>query len=79
MAYESMMIALPSTDWRRYDNLNAGELANVLLQVAGHADPIRLRKHKRRPKMPKNPGYVSGAEARRHVSTAQILKQGRVT
>ena len=69
-AYEGMMIALPSTDWRRYDNLNAGELANVLLQVAGHAAPLRLRKHKRRPKMLKNPGYVSGAEVRRHVSTA---------
>ena len=77
-AYEGMMIALPSSDWQRYDDLNAGELANVLLQVAGHADPRRLRKHKRGPKMPKKPGYVAGDEARRHVSTAQVLKDGRI-
>jgi IS4 transposase len=77
-AYEGMMIALPSGDWQRYDNLNAGELANLLLQVAEHADPLRLRKHKRGPKVPKKPGYVSGAEARKHVSTAQVLKNGRI-
>jgi hypothetical protein len=78
-AYEGMMIALPSSDWRRYDDLNVGELANILLDVAGHANPLRLRKNKRGPKVLKKPGYVSGAEARRHVSTAQVLKQGRVT
>jgi len=78
-AYEGMMIALPSGDWRRYDDLDAGELAALLLQIAAYADPFRLRKHKRGPKVPKKPGYVSGAEARRHVSTAQVLKNGRIT
>lgn len=78
-AYEGMMIALPSTDWQHYDALDAGELAVLLLQIAGHADPRRLRKHKRGPKVPKKPGYVSGAEARKHVATAQVLKDGRIT
>ncbi|MDB5948681.1 MAG: hypothetical protein JWR65_536, partial [Massilia sp.] len=31
-------------------------LAHLLLELAGHADPLRLRKHKRGPKMPKRPG-----------------------
>jgi IS4 transposase len=78
-AYEGMMIALPSSDWQHYIDLNAGELADLLLQVAAHADPLRLRKHKRGPKVPKKLGYVSGAEARRHVSIAQVLKNGRIT
>jgi IS4 transposase len=78
-AYEGMMIALHSGEWQLYDNLDACELATLLLQIAGHADPLRLRKHKRGPKVPKKPGYVSGAEARRHVSTAQVLKDGRIT
>jgi IS4 transposase len=78
-AYEGMMIALPNSDWQRYDDLDASELAGLLLQIAEHADPLRLRKHKRGPKMPKKPGYVTGAEARRHVATAQVLKDGRIT
>jgi len=77
-AYEGMMLALPSSEWQCYDKLDAIELAHLLLQIAGHADPRRLRKHKRGPKKPKNPGYVAGAEARRHVSTARVLKAGRV-
>jgi hypothetical protein len=78
-AYEGMMIALPSSDWEHYDDLDASELAALLLQIAGHADPRRLRKHKLGPKVPKKPGYASGAEARRHVATAQVLKDGRIT
>lgn len=76
-AYEGMMIALPSSDWRAYDNLDARQLADLLLQVAARADPKRLRKHKRGPQVPKS-GYVSGAEARKHVSTARVLKEGRI-
>lgn len=78
-AYEGMMLALPGSEWQRYDKLDASELAHLLLQVAGHANPFRLRKHKRGPKTPKKPGYVSGADARRHVSTAQVIKDGQVT
>lgn len=77
-AYEGMMIALPSRDWQPYENLHADQLADLLLQIAGHADPRRLRKHKRGPKVPKKPGYVSGAEARKHVSTARVLREGRI-
>jgi IS4 transposase len=77
-AYEGMMIALPSSEWRAYDNLDAPHLAALLLQVAAHADPLRLRKHKRGPKKPKKTGYVTSAEAHKHVSTANVLKAGRI-
>jgi IS4 transposase len=77
-AYEGMMIAIPSNDWRAYENLDACQLAALLLQLAARADPKRLRKHKRGPKVPKKPGYVSGAEARKRVSTARVLKDGRI-
>jgi IS4 transposase len=78
-AYEGMMLAFPGSEWRPYDKLDDEELAQLLLQLAGHADPRRLCKHKRGPKTPKKPGYVSGAEARKHVSTARVLQEGRVT
>lgn len=76
--YAGMMIALPSNEWRHYDAFNPPQLADILLKVAGHADPHRLCKHTRGPKMPKKSGYVSGAEARKHVSTARVLKTGRI-
>lgn len=76
--YEGMMIALPSNDWSRYEDLDAEQLAHLLLQVAGHADPFRLRKNKQSRKAPKKKGYVSGPEARKHVSTAKVLKEGRI-
>jgi hypothetical protein len=63
-AYEGMMIAPPSSAWKRYEKLDASALA----------DPRRLPKHKRGPK---KPSYVSGAEERRHVSTAQLLTDDR--
>jgi hypothetical protein len=66
-AYEGMMIAPPSSAWKRYEKLDASALA----------DPRRLPKHKRGPKTPKKPSYVSGAEERRHVSTAQLLTDDR--
>jgi IS4 transposase len=77
-AYEGMMIALPSRDWKRYEKLHADQLAHLLLQVAGYADPRKLRKHKRGPKVPKKPGYVPAAQARKHVSTARVLREGRI-
>jgi IS4 transposase len=76
--YAGMMIALPSSEWCCYDDLDSRQLAELLLQVAGHADPRRLRKYPRGPKTQTKHGYVSGAEARKHVSTARVLKEGRI-
>ncbi|MET3133270.1 hypothetical protein AAKU55_003560 [Oxalobacteraceae bacterium GrIS 1.11] len=43
------MIALPSSNWRRYDSLDIQPLAELLL----HADRLRLHKQKRGPKAPR--------------------------
>jgi hypothetical protein len=39
---------------------------------------MRLRSHKRKPKDVPKKGYVSRAEAQRHVSTCQVLQDGKV-
>ena len=76
--YAGMMIAVAVAAWKQYDTMWASQLAQVLLQIAGHANPKTLRKHPRGPKLLKKKGYVPGADARRHVSTARVLKEGIV-
>lgn len=53
-------------------------LLEVLMQIALHANPKSLQKHTRGAKPSAKKGYVSGAVARRHVATAQVLKDGLV-
>ena len=77
-AYEGMMIAIERAAWEPCDRLDSAELAALLLRIAAHVQPARLRKSTRGPKTPKKTAYVSGAEARRHVATARVLKSGRV-
>lgn len=76
--YTGMMTAVVALAWQAYDALTSQQLGRVLLKIAIHADPMVLRKHPRGPKKPKKKGYVCGTEARRHVATAQVLKEGRV-
>ena len=76
--YAGMMRAVTVAAWKQYDTMYASQLAQVLLQIAEHANPKTLRKHPRGPKLPKKKGYVPGADARRHVSTARVLKKGIV-
>lgn len=74
--YAGMMMAVVIAAWERYDALTAAQLGRELLRMAKHANPVALRKHPRTPKPPKKKGYVSGAVARLHVSTARVLKDG---
>lgn len=76
--YAGMMVAIAVAAWRAYDALTAQQLGRELMRIATHADPMALRKHPRGPKKPKKKEYVSGAVARRHVSTARVMKEGRV-
>jgi IS4 transposase len=76
--YAGMMMAVASAAWRRYDAMPASQLGRLLLEIASHVKPKTLRKHPRGPKLPKKKGYVSGPVARRHVSTARVLKEGAV-
>ena len=76
--YAGMMMAVAVAAWKQYDTMCASQLAQVLLQIAEHANPKTLRTHPRGPKLPKKKGYVPAADARRHVSTARVLKKGIV-
>jgi IS4 transposase len=76
--YAGMMMAVAVSAWEQYDAMGASQLTHVLLQIAAYAKPKTLRKHPRGPKLPKKKGYVDGAIARRHVSTARVLKEGAV-
>jgi hypothetical protein len=76
--YAGMVMAVMPAAWERYDNMTATQLAQVLLQIAVHANPKSLRKHPRGPKPSAKKGYVSGAVARSHVATARVLKNGLV-
>jgi IS4 transposase len=76
--YAGMMMAVAVAAWRQYDAMCPSKLSGVLRQIAQHVKPKTLRKHPRGPKLPKKKGYVAGADARRHVSTARVLKEGAV-
>jgi hypothetical protein len=76
--YTGMMTAVVASAWQAYDALTSRQLGFVLLEIAAYVDPMALRKHPRGPKKPKKKGYVSGAVARRHVATSQVLKEGGV-
>ena len=72
--YSGMMIAVPEVKWEEFETQSAPELSRTLLRLAANVNPARLRKHPRKPKKKTKKGYVSGAEARRHVSTARVLR-----
>ncbi len=76
--YAGMMIAVPPEVWQAYDLLTPAQLGRELIKMATHVDPRAMRKHTRGPKAPKKKGYVAGCVARRHVSTARVIKAGRV-
>nr|WP_254616002.1 transposase [Cupriavidus basilensis] len=76
--YAGMMIAVPPEVWQAYDLLTPAQLGRELIKMATHVDPRVMRKHTRGPKAPKMKGYVAGCVARRHVSTARVIKAGRV-
>lgn len=76
--YTGMMTAVVALAWQAYEALTARQLGRVLLEIAAYVDPMALRKHPRGPKKTKKKGYVSGAVARRHVATSQVLKEGGV-
>ncbi len=75
--YEGMLIALPPEQWPSYDG-DPTALADRLLRLARNIDPRQVATSKRGPKAAKPKGYVDGAIARAHVSTARVLTNARV-
>ncbi len=76
--YAGMMMATSVSAWKQYDAMDALKLSRVLLEIAAHARPKALRKSLRGPKLQKKKAPVSREAARRHVSTARVLKDGLV-
>ena len=76
-SYEGMLIALPAPTWAPWANADPASIAQRLLELARRVDPRRLSTHKRGPKIAKPKGYVDGATARAHVSTARVLEKAR--
>ena len=70
--YEGMFIALPRELWPSYDG-DPTALAERLPRSARNIDPGQVATSKRGPKVTKFKGYVDGAVARAHVSTARGL------
>jgi len=75
--YEGMLIALPAPTWASWSQADPHAIAQRLLELGRRINPKRLTTHKRGPKISKPKGYVDGATARAHVSTARVLKQAR--
>ena len=75
--YEGMLIALPSEYWPSAQDNSPRELAQRLLRLARRISPRQVATSKRGPKIDKPKGYVDGATARAHVSTARVLAQAR--
>lgn len=76
--YRGMLIAIDAQVWSGFDDQSPAALARTLRAIAAHADPRTLRKHPRAPKPPKRKGYASAAAVRRHVSTARVLRDGKI-
>lgn len=76
--YAGMMMAVAVAAWEQYETMSTGQLGGLMLELAKSVNPKTLRKHPRGPKSGGKKGYVDGAIARRHVSTARVLKEGKV-
>jgi hypothetical protein len=76
--YAGMLVALPAESWPDIAQSH-NDLARHLKELARRVRPRTLRKHPRESKPKPKPGYVPGSVARRHVATARVLANGRVT
>jgi IS4 transposase len=77
--YRGMLIAIAVDGWEKFDRQSPTTLARTLIAVAKNLDPRTVRKHPRGPKKKVARGYAPRASVQRHVSTAKVLRDGRVT
>jgi IS4 transposase len=75
--YEGLLIALPREYWPSAQDHSPRQLAQRLLRLARRISPRQVATSKRGPKIDKPKGYVDGATARAHVSTARVLAEAR--
>ena len=76
--HSGMMIAVPDEVWVPNDKLSPKQTCQLMLQIATKVRLATLRKHPRGPTKVKKKGHVTASVARSHVSTARVLKMGRL-
>ena len=76
--YRGMLIAIPVERWEKFDSQTPAALARTLIAVARNLDPRTVRKHPRGPKKKVTKGYAPRTSVQRHVSTAKVMRDGRV-
>jgi IS4 transposase len=74
--WRGMMVVLPEPFWKqKFADLSAAELAGVLNDLAGRVD---IAKYRQRPPSKKRPARKPPCRPGSHVSTARILKNGKL-
>jgi IS4 transposase len=73
-AYEGLLIAVPPAHWPDSGPQGTDQVVQRLLALARRIIPRQVATSKRGPKIEKPKGWVEGAKARAHVSTARVLK-----
>ena len=76
--YRGMLIAIPAARWAEFDAQSPAVLARTLVTIAANLDPRTVRKHPRGPKPKVVKGYAPRSSVQRHVSTAKVLRDGRI-
>lgn len=77
--YAGMMIAIEPDGWARFETIPPAQLASQLLAVAAYVRLRSVSKSRRGPKPKKKPGYAPRDAVAKHVSTARVLRDGRIT
>lgn len=75
--YRGMMIAIPSQEWKIFEQMNLIELTNILQDLATHVDLAVFMSHPRGPKKTRRKFQRTRPSKRPHVSTAKILSQNK--
>jgi hypothetical protein len=70
--YDGMIIAIPEDEWSRFQRMSTERFIQTLQQLAAKVDLAKFRKHKRRPKKPRQRPTQNSKQP--HVSTARLLK-----
>jgi hypothetical protein len=70
-ATDGILIAIPEQEWAKFADLNASELAIILLDIASYVNLEKYQKNPRGPKKP--PGEKTKFKGHTHVSTAKLL------
>jgi hypothetical protein len=72
--YRGMMIALPPAEWEPLQSMSAEQLADLLIEWAGHVD---LDNYRKQPRGPKKPRLARPNAKFQHVATAKLLPKKR--